>query len=388
VDYCSENYDGGELEEFILEIDPEKLDHDKRNKLIELLIRRNNIPKATSYINKFGYSAIDRDLLLMYVNEMLKNESADADERLLNICRYLFVHNKFDSTTLSYLRKYYVGPTDEMYDMWKACRSNGISDMLFAERLIVQMIFEQRNENRMLELFIAFHCNESGRNIKKAFFTYFSYIYFNTDKSADKEFFNLLEEDMMDGMRVSEICKMAYLYYITKQEDVSKEQIKLCKDLIYELTEINIVFEFYKEFGKWFRMPYSILDKTIIDYRTNPRNKVFITYRVYDEEGKVGDVNTEEMSSVYPGIFVKKLTLFYGEKVAYTIIDKDTDDGEQLKEHTIHMTRKDAYNEDNKFGQINGMLISQEVGRGDALDELMKNYEFYRQASEELFKLL
>lgn len=391
IEYCTQNYDGGDLDDFLLKIDADTLSFDGRYKLVELLIRRGKYSQVASYIHKYGVHEIKLSLVLKFVTETIKNGNYQPDEKILELCRYLFLNGSYDAVTLGYLQKYYEGPTDEMYDMWKACLKLQIADMSFEERLMVQMLFEGRNDERMLEIFVAYSEYATGRNIRKAYYTYFCYHYFvkrQEETEAARKIFPLLEKDIKLGVKVSEICQMAYLGYVAQKEKISEEQISLCKNLIYNLTEINIVFEFYKKFNKWFKMPFSILDKTIIDYRTNPKNKVYIMYTVYDEEGKAGKLYTEEMSSVYPGIFVKQLTMFYGEKVVYTIVDKNMDDIAHSSERSIELTRKDIYNDENKFGQINGMLISDEIGRQDALDELMKNYEFNRQASEELFKLL
>lgn len=388
IKYCADNYDAGDMTEFLMEIDAESLSHEKRRMLMELLIEREKYSEVAAYIHKYGVHGIKINLILDFVTETIKKGEYEADEKLLKLCRYLFLHDSYDAVTLGYLQKYYEGPTDEMYHMWQACRELQMDDISFGERLIVQMIFEGREEERLLEVFEVFCQNTSEKNIRKAFYTYYCYNNFIKGKEASEAIYELIEKDMKQGIRVSEICKMAYLGNAAKKENISKEQISLCKDLIYELTEINIVFEFYKKFNKWFKMPYSILDKTVIDYRTNPKNKVYIMYTVYDEDGNAGKSYTEEMSSVYPGIFVKQLTMFYGEKVVYTIVDKDNEDITHSSEKSISLMRKDIYNDDNKFGQINGMLISDEIGRQDALEELMKNYEFNRQASEELFKLL
>ena len=46
------------------------------------------------------------------------------------------------------------------------------------------------------------------------------------------------------------------------------------------------------------------------------------------------------MSSVYPGIFVKQLTMFYGEKVVYTIVDKNMDDITHSSEEVLSLPER------------------------------------------------
>jgi hypothetical protein len=388
VDYCDENLDGGELTDTLLTIKIDELSFEKRYKLIELLLKRFKFFEGGLLINKYGPQRIDDELVLKYVNDTIRENEASEDSKILSLCRYLFLKGISNVVTLTYLQKYYVGPTDEMYDMLLACQKKGINDINFEERLIVQMIFEGRSEDRMLDIFLSYCANEGGRNIRKAFYTYTCYNYFVKGDKVDDKLFELLESDIKREMKVSEICKMAYLGYITTKDEIEEDRVELCKDLIYDLTELNIVFEFYKKFNKWFKMPYSIMDKTIIDYRTNPKNKVFIMYSIHDKEGNVGKTITEEMRSVFPGIFLKQLTMFYGDKVVYTIIDRNNDEITHTSEKSIYLNNKEDYNTDNKFGQINGMLICDELGREDALVEMMKNYEFNKAASEQLFKIL
>ncbi|MBE5959325.1 MAG: hypothetical protein E7254_10760 [Lachnospiraceae bacterium] len=388
IDYCDENLDGGELTDALLSIKIDELSFEKRYKLIELLINRFKFAESGALINKYGPHRIKDELILKYVNDSIRENEATEDSKILALCRYLFLKGISNVVTLTYLQKYYVGPTDEMYDMLIACKNKGINDISFEERLIVQMIFEGRSEERMLDIFVSFCENDGGRNIRKAFYTYTCFNNFVKGDKVDDKLFDLLESDIRREVKVSEVCKMAYLGYITTKEEIDSDRVELCKNLIYDLAELNIVFEFYKKFNKWFKMPYSIMDKTIIDYRTNPKNKVFIMYSVHDKEGNVGKTYTEEMRSVFPGIFLKQLTMFYGDKVVYTIIDRNNEEITHTSEQCIHLNNKEDYNTDNKFGQINGMLICDELEREDALVEMMKNYEFNKAASEQLFKIL
>ena len=272
--------------------------------------------------------------------------------------------------------------------MWKACVEVQVTREVFEERILVQMIFEGRCDEKLFEVFDSYYNREVGRSLRKAFYTYICYKYFIDNKDPDEKFFEYFEKDYKLGLKMAEICKMSYLSYLSKKEELSKEQVDNSKSLIYELTDLNIVFEYYKRFSKWFKMPYIIMDKTIVDYRTSPKNKVFIMYTIYDGNGEIVKTATEEMSTVFPGVFVKQLIMFYGDKVTYTIVDRHLENIVHTDEKQIALTDTDIYNDDNKFGQINGMLISEKVGREDALEELMKNYEFNKTVSQDLFKLL
>ena len=67
---------------------------------------------------------------------------------------------------------------------------------------------------------------------------------------------------------------------MSQKDKLTENQIKITKDLIDTLVKSNVNFEFYKKFNKWYKIPFNLLDKTIIDFRTNPKHRVDILMRL------------------------------------------------------------------------------------------------------------
>ena len=174
---------------------------------------------------------------------------------------------------------------------------------------------------------------------------------------------------------------------MSQKDKLTENQIKITKDLIDTLVKSNVNFEFYKKFNKWFAVPYNIVDKTIIDYRTNPKNKVYITYKIKSITGETKE-KTEEMRSVYSGIFTKDVIMFFGEEIEYYFEEISETDSIETKKYTMKINQKDIFNDEGRFGMLNGMMICKELHRDKDARELMETYELHTDASEQLFKLL
>ena len=93
---------------------------------------------------------------------------------------------------------------------------------------------------------------------------------------------------MENGFDVTLITKIAFVEVMSQKDKLTENQIKITKDLIDTLVKSNVNFEFYKKFNKWYKIPFNLLDKTIIDFRTNPKHRVDITYEIKNQEGKTG----------------------------------------------------------------------------------------------------
>ena len=87
------------------------------------------------------------------------------------------------------------------------------------------------------------------------------------------------------------------------------------------------------------------MDKTIIDYRTNPKNKVYITYKIKSITGETKE-KTEEMRSVYSGIFTKDVIMFFGEEIEYYFEEISETDSIETKKYTMKINQKDIFNDE------------------------------------------
>lgn len=389
VDYYYKGFDRGDLDDYILQLDMEELSMDSRRKVIEILIQKNLMKMVYPYIEKYGYGKINRELLEKICLYYVDMEEYENNEIVTEMCAKIFRNGCREDKVLLYLGKYYGSSTLELYQLYLAMQSKGLEDNTLPERLLVQYVFEGNVEDKIYDIYQSYLKGSTATVVRKGFYTYVTYNYFIKKIQCPDIIWEILEQEYDNGLATPLICKIAFIEELSKRDALTERQIKICETLINGLVKEGVIFEFYKKFNQWFKIPFDLVDKTIIDYRTNPKHRVNITYTIENSSGKLKEI-TEEMKSIYQGIFTKNIIMFYGEKIDYSITEYSDEFpyGKVVDTSSIKITEKNAYNDESRFGMINGMMICRDVGRDDAAREMMQSYQLCKEAGYKVFKLL
>ncbi len=389
VDYYYKGYDQGDLDLYILQIPMAELTKESRNKVIEILIQRNLISMAYPYIVKYGYNNISGVYLEKLCLELVESGEYEDNEILIEMCANLFRNGCRKKAILKYLGKYYATGTLEMYQLFLAACAKEIEDNTLAERLLVQLIFEANTEDKLYHIYREYLKGPTSTVIRKAFYTYVTYNSFIKKVQHKDDIWEFLEQEYANGLNTPLICKITFLEEMSKREELSQQQIKISQMLLEDLAKKHVNLEFYKKFYRWFKIPFQLIDKTIIDFRTNPKHRVDITYSIKTAEGSTKQV-TEEMGSIYQGIFTKEIIMFYGEEINYSITEYSDEfpQGKIVDNYSVKITEKNIYNDESRFGMINGMMICKDLGREDGAKDIMLTYQLCKDAGKKVFKLL
>lgn len=387
VSYYYKNSYLDEYDDYVMEMNMNELDKDSRNKIMSILIANKKYKSVYPYILEYGPERLSDESVEEFCTGIIKETEFEEDAFILEMCVKLFRMNKVTRVILAYLGRFFLGTNEEMFMLYEEINKKNIIENTLTERLLVQCIFEGDVSERIHGIFNKYVQNPSYATIRKAFYTYVSYNYFVKNIPCPDSTWDIMQQDIKDGTEVTVISKIGYLSHVIESEHVTQEQIETSKKLMSQLAKKNIVFEFYKKFNKWFAVPYNIVDKTIIDYRTNPKNKVYITYKIKSITGETKE-KTEEMRSVYSGIFTKDVIMFFGEEIEYYFEEISETDSIETKKYTMKINQKDIFNDEGRFGMLNGMMICKELHRDKDARELMETYELHTDASEQLFKLL
>ena len=389
VDYYYKGYDLGEMDIYIMQFNLAELSKVSRKKIMEILIERNLMEMVYPHIAKYGYESIKVSLLEKLCVELVKEPEFDKNEILIEMCAESFRNGCRDENVLKFLGKYYDSGSLELYQMFLAVQSRNINDNTLAEKLLVQLIFEGSVDKSIYEIYEEYIKGPTSSVIRRAFYTYVSYNYFIKKVQCPERVWEIVEQELENGFDVTLITKIAFVEVMSQKDKLTENQIKITKNLIDTLVKSNVNFEFYKKFNKWYKIPFNLLDKTIIDFRTNPKHRVDITYEIKNQEGKTGKV-TEEMGSIYPGIFSKEVIMFYGEEIDYSIKEYSNEypEGKVVDNYSVRISEKNAYNDESRFGIINSMMICKALGEDDAARDMMQTYELCKEAGRKLFRLL
>ena len=198
---------------------------------------------------------------------------------------------------------------------------------------------------------------------------------------------------MLYDDNVTIVCKIALLKYYSKIKLLEKEQLLLVEKLMEKLCIENKIFKFFKDFENRVNLPYYAIDKTIIEYRTNPDYKVTINYIISDknkraESNKKEPYVKETMKNAFEGVFTKEFTMLYGDTLEYyfTVIANGSETSTDNKK--IIYNSINTLNTNGRFDFINDMLASKELHDMVTLHKLMNGYCVQDYVIRQVFKAL
>ena len=216
-------------------------------------------------------------------------------------------------------------------------------------------------------------------------YLYQSYLYFVKETPVDDLFFGHLEDEMIFNENVLDICKCSYLLYNSGKDSLNERTLEICRNSMAYLEKVGIIFDFYKNYDKFFNLSGRIMDKTTIVYRTEPADKVLINY--YTETGNLlpKDYISEEMKQVFSGMYIKSYTLFYGEKINYYIMEIRGEDSILTESCEYALDDRAIEVSNSRFGKLNDILVCRELKDEKLVRSLAKEYYINNELVKRLF---
>lgn len=386
IDYYLDNYDGEHLEESLIAIENDQLSPVERVRLIELFIVRSMYKEAYSSMLINGYDDISPRHLTKFCTRMLQLEDMREDDFLLELCAHVFHKGKYDESILEYLIKFYYSTVSDMLTLWRAARNFSVDTIGLAERLIAQTLFTQADTANMLEVFEEYYIRGSKEIIIYGYLAHESYLYFaKGDRIPEKIFFYIEKEGLNNGDLIP-ICKLALLKYYSLRGSLSKEQAVLAESYLEELVHKGKVFGFFKELGTMLKLPYSLRDKAVLEFRTETGNKVTLHYLFSGEMNETMKYEICDLEEVYEGIYTKEFILFYEEQLQYYITENDA---VNLKENGyLEADDSKGKSQDSRYGLLNDIILAYKNDDRDRLERLIKRYDESTYVTEEWFTCL
>ena len=179
---------------------------------------------------------------------------------------------------------------------------------------------------------------------------------------------------------------LALLKYYSTLDKWTEEQRTFIEIETEKLIDERMIFPFFQKFIPELQLPRKIGNKYYIEYKTNPKHKVLLHYFLEDEEMKE-DFQVEQMENLYEGIFVRDFTLFHNETLQY-YVEEVPIEGEPIitESITIRGDELQRDEEEDKYGQINMMLVAREMKDEKTLLSLIRNYAKTEYAMRKVFK--
>lgn len=131
-------------------------------------------------------------------------------------------------------------------------------------------------------------------------------------------------------------------------------------------------------------MEEGVLNRTFIEYRTLPGQRVSLSYRMSEME----DFKTIPMTELGYGIYSADFLLFQDETLQYYITEQDKNQELITESSTITKEDESKELENSAFGLLEAIVAARQLKDDEALEELMEEYILQEYRKEKLFKML
>jgi hypothetical protein len=383
IDWYGRHPEAVEGDSYLLGLDASLLEPEDRAALLNLFIGKDYIPEAYQILERYGCGQAVPSQLMKLCSRMIRERLLERDENLLNLSFLCFENERTDSVILEYLCRHYNGTSEDMFRILQKAREEHGETYDLAERLLGQMLFSGHDQH-LDETFRAYIAKEScDEAIVNAYLVVKSYRYFLQDEPIGEELVEYMEKraaSLPDVSYLPVICLMALTRYDSTLPELTKEECTLCQQMLNELYRKNYVFAYYRELGRFARLPEELHDKAILEYRGGKTGRIQIRWRVLPEEN--GTVET--MPHMYEGIFVKQIPVFYGETLEYEIFDLNQGN-EPVKRDSLRFAQPQDPRQTSRVAMINRILMAAEKREEAALKEAMIEYGTNDGLVQELF---
>ena len=374
---------------FLEAITPEKLTVKMRSAYIQMMLSRGMLDKAFSWVSRFGIEQIDQMSLVKLCSRILARTEFEQDDNLKKVAYQAFCTGKYDENIVKYLVAYFEGMTKDMRDIWKAAKSFEIDSQALCEKMLLQMLYSGSYVGQKNEIFEQYIQNGGRRIVEMAYLTHSAYEYFVKDRIPEDEIFSHFTKLFYRGEEFHKVCKYAYVkYYSENRTKIGEPEATLIRKFINQSLQEHVFFKNYQNLLDIVPDAQQLADKVIVEYHTNPKAKVFIHYILQRSDDDNGDYCTEEIQNMYEGIYIKKFTLFFGEKLQYYITE-EIDGTEQLTQSdTIQKSETSQPIGESRYVIINDMMVAKTLQEYATISELAEEYMRKDYMVRKLFRLL
>lgn len=382
IDYYFEN-DEEFLNEELLEMPIKQLSAEKKIRYVEILLRNKYYEHAYKLIKTFGYELIATESLLKLATYIIEKNNYEPREFLTFMCFDVFTRGKYNQQTLKYLSDNYYGSTSNVNKLRKTCDDFEIDTYGISERLIKEVLFTGVYLSDIDKVFDAYYKWGTSDTVRLAYLHYYAYAYLIKDSVVWDSVFNYIYKEIVAGEKVLDICKLALMKHWAEEDNVDSKYKEIAQKIYEEFYYRNINLKCLRKVAKHFGFTLGFDSNNTIEYVTNPEHKVDIHY-IFETD----DYVDEEMHNVFEGIFVKELSMFFGENVQYYITESFGEEESVVESGNIMKTEVAMDNKESCYDLINDMYLSLSLKDDATTIDLMKQYDNLKNITEKVFTVI
>ncbi len=364
-----------DLDMLLFMTNPKMLSQKERGVLVDFMTRRGLYEDAFRHITFFGMEEISPKILVRIFSSYIRESEGLEDEIIISMAFEIFSMGKYDEVILYFLLENFNGLTKDMRDIWKAGKRFNMDTGRMAERLVIQMLFTL---NFVEERDLIFEDYVKAGASEKVIYKYLSqcaFEYYIKDMVFHEKIFQYM---MQYGKKEegSHICRLALLkYYGEHREALGEDEEILLLHYVEQFLEKHIFLNCFMKYRDKIPALEEFQRKTIIEYKTGEKGKVYIHYLIHRENKKEKTYEIEEMHPIIEGVYSKEFLLFFGEIMEYYITEEI--EGREVittKKGKIENRPMESGNSERRFDILNNMAVSQSLQDEEAFLKGMEGY--------------
>ncbi len=375
-----------ELDALLMKLRLEEFSDMARSRVLEFMLAEGLYEQAWPVLQEYGFSGMYGGKLVGILGWRIRETGFEWEAPLLKMCSQVFLSGKYNDDMIVYLMRHVEMGSRELWKLWQAASGFGEDMVQFSERLIRQMLFTGAEISGVEEVVGELMEKDGNPVLVKAYLARESYQILAKEKNLSTALFSQIERLLKWKKKIPCVCRAAWLKGAAdgKCEDIEKE---LLDDCVKSCLRERLVFPFFRKLEEKSEMQLGLEQLEVVLHTAAPGSRIML-HSILETEEERGDAYLlEPMEEILPGVFMKQITLFCGERFLYYI----TEEGEgepNLLEQKILLGRgpkRSVISRKNLLGRIAEAECSKEGGR-DALLTALDEYISLDYMVEQLFQ--
>lgn len=350
--------------------------------IVTLHIMRKEYKEAYKLIYSHNAGQVEGKALLSLCSDRIREEGDRADDFLLGIVSGLMKRFLSSEDTITYLNRFFIGPTDDMLMLWQFASARDLETRALEERIITQMLYTENISGSSDQVFGAYQAHHPNRMLRDAYLTYFSRQYLLGEGEIPPRVFTDTLVLVRQDEPVNDSMRLALMKHLSGKAPLRDDEFDTLDGLLGLYIPTGTYLGFFKGMDRRLIIKYHLYDKTLIEYRAKENLRLSIICSRNDEPEE-----TLEFAEMYPGIYAKAFVMFFGDVLKYRIVNA-SDNEEVLKEDELTFTDMLDESGQSRYERLNAMQNACLYSNDKKLLTGMKEYQGMMTVTEKLFSML
>lgn len=379
-DYYCDTKNDSLLLEVLKRMDVSQIRKERLGSVATQCIYHELYEKAAEILCRDGVLQCEAQALAILVAELIGKCEGQFEPLLVKWALHLYQEKHYDKVVMGYLLQYFMGDVHTLHAIYVKCKQ--ISEMENweenTERLLAQILFVGEELLPYEKIYLTYYEEGKNRMLVKAYLAELAYEYVVEETELPESLFVKIEKEAMYEKDL--VMVLATLRYYREQKTFAAKQKEFIELNLERYASEGLVLAFMKDYIGKVNVPYEIENRVLVQFYSGTEGRVFLC-----EQKENGEVDSQPMRQVFPGVFTRELLLFANEEKRCYIYEEETDE----KTETMTVSRPQQIGQTPSFFKmVNDMIQAEQEDDRQTYQKLQMEYEKARHAAGKLFTVL